>query len=170
MSGKKPIEKIKAGAGEEDATQRNMLALKDVEYIISAEIDTTDLAHRPQDTAIKYASEFKRRASLGKCFHRPGLGMREFAADFEAVDDPQKYLAKNKDSEIYQEDLGIMLYDVFSPRHRHKGFQWIDDCSKKKRYQGYLIEPKPCYFQAKLKDSVIDCDPSSIKIIYPQSA
>ncbi len=36
---------IRAGGGAEDGTQRNMLALEDVEYIITAEVRLTELGH-----------------------------------------------------------------------------------------------------------------------------
>ena len=81
-----------AGGGAPDGTQRNMLALQEVEYIVSAEMRPTRLADRKTDTPMKYLAEFKRRAQQGKCFHRPALGMREFAADFDWVDDPQATL------------------------------------------------------------------------------
>ena len=112
------VSPIEAGGGAPDGTQRNMLALQEVEYIISAELRTTPLANRPNDTLVKYFAEFKRRAQQGKCFHRPALGMREFAADFEWVDDPQAAL-EERATELGNswrqpvEDLGLMLYDVF---------------------------------------------------------
>ncbi|MCY4381259.1 MAG: type I-C CRISPR-associated protein Cas5c [Proteobacteria bacterium] len=157
----KDIDYIKAGGGADDATQRNMLALRDVAYIIGAEINTTDLAHRPGDTVEKYAGEFNRRASLGKCYHRPGLGMREFACDFELAQDATAELP----SHPIDEQLGIMLYDVFSPKERHRGF--MRKQSGKKKKLGHIIIPKPCYFQAKIENSVIKCHPQEIDIIYP---
>ena len=65
---------IKAGGGAPDGTQRNMLALREVEYIISAELRTTPLANRMANSPVKYFVEFKRRAQQGKCFHRPLAG------------------------------------------------------------------------------------------------
>ena len=119
-------------------SQRNMLALQDVEYLITAEVRTTPLADRQEDKLEKYLSEIERRASAGKCFHRPGLGMREFAADFEWEDDPetayQRRLAELRDEarslslpepQPMTEDLGLMLYDVFDPRERAHGFRWL---------------------------------------------
>ena len=53
---------IQAGGGAADGTQRNMLALQDVEYLISAEVRVTSLAHRPEDSLAKYFGEIERRA------------------------------------------------------------------------------------------------------------
>ena len=168
MTGSKPFKPVIAGGGAKDGTQRNMLALRDVSYIISAEVATTALAHRPGDTAKKYVSELKRRAQLGKCYHRPALGMREFAADFDLVQDLEAELAHT--TTTYEEDLGIMLYDVFSPKERPKGFMWNPHSKNKKdRYQGHMVQPKPCYFKAKITNSVLKCHPDELDIIYPHN-
>ena len=120
---------IQAGGGTSDGTQRNMLALQDVEYLITAEVRTTPLADRPEDKLEKYYAEIERRARSGKCFHRPGLGMREFAADFEWEIDADAAL-KRRQTELSQagqfnEDIGLMLYDVFDHRERAAGFRWL---------------------------------------------
>jgi CRISPR-associated protein Cas5d len=173
---------IQAGGGAPDGTQRNMLALQQVEYIISAELRTTPLADRDGDTPVKYLAEFKRRAQQGKCFHRPALGVREFAADFEWVDDPQAALEQRAAElgEIWQrpeEDLGLMLYDVFSPKSRAPGFRWKrrDELGPKPkkstpRHLGELAKPKACFFRAKLKDSTLFCHPDEIEILESQGA
>lgn len=124
---------IQAGGGAADGTQRNMLALQNVEYLISAEVRVTPLANRPQDKLEKYLDEIERRASSGKCFHRPGLGMREFAADFEwesnsasALRRRQVELAAGEQPVVpITEDLGLMLYDVFDHQERAHGFRWL---------------------------------------------
>lgn len=119
---------ILAGGGADDGTQRNMLALQDVEYLITAEVRTTPLANRPEDTLQKYLGEIERRARQGKCFHRPGLGMREFAADFEWEDDAEAGLQRRQKAlgaAPIHEDVGLMLYDVFDCRERAHGFRWL---------------------------------------------
>lgn len=127
---------IIAGAGADtDGTQRNMLALSGVEYLITAEIRLSSLAHPPKDNIGKYRDEFRRRAQSGKCHHRPGLGMREFAADFDWESDPQAALIRRRDelaqsgteTFAWSEDLGLMLYDVFNHTGREQGFQWMND-------------------------------------------
>lgn len=74
----------KAGSGgfvaSEDRAQRNTLALKDVAYIIRA-----DVVLRPGVDAnvAKYRDQFRRRVERGQCFSQPYLGTREFSAFFE---------------------------------------------------------------------------------------
>jgi CRISPR-associated protein Cas5d len=121
---------IQAGGGAEDGTQRNMLALQDVEYLITAEVRLTPLAQPPRDNLAKYLREIEGRARAGKCFHRPGLGMREFAADFDWEPDADAALARRA-TELGQsvpqanEPLGLMLYDLFDHRARASGFRWL---------------------------------------------
>ena len=120
---------IQAGGGAEDGTQRNMLALQDVEYLITAEVRLTPLAQPPRDNLGKYLREIEGRARAGKCFHRPGLGMREFAADFDWEPDADTALARRA-AELGQpatinEPLGLMLYDLFDHRARAAGFRWL---------------------------------------------
>lgn len=141
---------IQAGGGAEDGTQRNMLALQDVEYLVTAEVHTTPLADRPGDKQEKYLAEIERRARSGKCFHRPGLGMREFAADFEWEDDAGAALQR-RHTELGQasaqvtEDLGLMLYDVFDYRERAYGFRWLRDeetVARERQFDSSLVELK----------------------------
>lgn len=120
---------IQAGGGAEDGTQRNMLALQDVEYLITAEVRLSTLAQPPRDNLAKYLREIEGRAKAGKCFHRPGLGMREFAADFGWETDPDAALARRA-AELdlpatLNEPLGLMLYDLFDHRARAAGFRWL---------------------------------------------
>ena len=179
MANPKKFSPIKAGGGAPDGTQRNMLALQEVEYIVSAEMRPTRLADRKTDTPMKYLAEFKRRAQQGKCFHRPALGMREFAADFDWVDDPQATL-EQRAAELganwqpIDEDLGLMLYDVFPPKARATGFRWKgpDELGSKPkkstpRFIGKPAQPEACFFRAKIKDSILVCHPDAIEILEP---
>jgi len=189
---------IQAGGGADDGTQRNMLALQDVEYIISAEVRVTPLANRPEDKLEKYLAEIERRACAGKCFHRPGLGMREFAADFEWEPDADAAL-KRRQTELgltsqFNEDVGLMLYDVFDHRDRAEGFRWLrteEEEQQKRDFDQTLaslkkgeqtkrlkefaanrprstrppIKPQSAFFHAKLDQSRMDCHPDRIQII-----
>jgi len=176
------VRTILAGPGKDrDGTQRNMLALQDVAYVISAEIHTTPLADRPDDKQFKYTTEFRRRASTGKCFHRPGLGMREFAADFKLAETPSTIPACD-----WNEELGLMLYDVFDYRQRNKGFRWLrpDEITEtatpektgKKRnskpatqdWKGTKITPAAAFFDARVTNGVMDCHPDRVKIRFPE--
>ncbi len=183
---------IQAGGGAEDATQRNMLALQDVEYLITAEIRATLLGDRPEDANAKHIGQIERRAKQGKCFHRPALGVREFAADFEWVEgDPEAALARRaaalgRTPGQYNEDLGLMLYDVFDPKERAHGFRWLREdelaatasaakphsrgrnaASEQVRWKGELIKPQAAFFHAEVKQSKLDCHPDRVKILTP---
>jgi len=129
MHSPEKVSPIHAGGGAEDGTQRNMLALQNVEYLITAEVRLTPLAQAPRDNLAKYLREIEGRARAGKCFHRPGLGMREFAADFDWEPDPDAALTRRA-AELGQpstinEPLGLMLYDLFDHRARSAGFRWL---------------------------------------------
>lgn len=184
---------IHAGAGAEtDGTQRNMLALQDVEYLVTAEIRVTPLANRPEDSLAKYLGEIERRARQGKCFHRPGLGMREFAADFEWEDAADAALTRRAAElglvpEQFSEDLGLMLYDVFDHRERADGFRWLSDAefsnsqsrgpaatagrrqqrqtTEAPRWSRAPIEPIPAFFHANIENSRMDCHPDRVRIL-----
>ena len=146
MTESAPLEPIQAGGGSADGTQRGMLALADVEYIITAEIRLTDRAQPPRDSLAKYAGMIERRARSGRCFHRPYLGVREFAANFDWVDDASTVSVIDP---WPAEDLGIMLYDVFDPLSRTSG---------------QPVPVSPVYFQAKIADNRLDCHPDRVQI------
>ena len=144
---------IQAGGGADDGTQRNMLALQDVEYLITAEVRVTPLANRPEDKVEKYLAEIERRARSGKCFHRPGLGMREFAADFEWEPDADAALQRrqtelatsDQPTAPITEDLGLMLYDVFDHSKRAEGFRWLhpgEEAEQARDFEQSLAELK----------------------------
>ncbi len=140
---------------DEDRTQRNTLALRDVEYVIEAEIALTPLAKAPglnarnadepegQNTLAKYVSMFQRRVEKGQCFAQPCFGCREFPAHFELATEADTIVSAdiNPDS-----DLGLMLYDVFD----------LDISPDQK--PGKIAKPDPCitFFPARLQNGVID--------------
>jgi CRISPR-associated protein Cas5d len=149
MTGKKPFEPIEAGGGAADAAQRNMLALADVEYVITAEVRLTRQARPPADNVWKYVEQIRARAARGKCAHRPALGCREFAADFDLVPDPT---AVALDVQFNDDQLGIMLYDVFDPRQRES-----------ERH----VNPRPVFFRARVAAGRLDCHPERVDLIRP---
>jgi CRISPR-associated protein Cas5d len=193
MKGTKGIGYIEAGGGARDSAQRNMLALADVEYLITAEVRTSARYRPERNDQGKYLREIKDRAAKGKCHHRPALGCREFAADFELVEDRDVFL-KTREMEQYSEDLGLMLYDVFDPDEREEGFRWLDETelaeAKRQReekikslpkkdqkkaakepvcdYEGQILDPMATFFHATVENSRMDCHPERIKIIKPK--
>ncbi len=92
---------------EAERQQRAAMVLRDVGYVIEAHFETFD----PNENTAKHLDQFNRRARRGQCFHRPSLGCREFAADFELVEDqmPLSELAGTPDG---NRDLGYMLHDI----------------------------------------------------------
>lgn len=139
---------IRAGGGAADATQRGMLALADVEYLITAEIRLTHRAEPPRDSLDKYKGLFTRRAQSGKCYSRPYLGCREFDAHFAHVADPSTVALCA--AEWPKEDLGLMLYDVFDPRDR---------------VSGRSARPIPVFFHAQIENARLDCHPDRVRLV-----
>jgi CRISPR-associated protein Cas5d len=114
---------------EDDRAQRHTIALRDVAYVVCADVDMRPAAGEHQT---KYRQQFLRRVKRGRCFHRPYLGCREFAASFGEVRDPEE------PTEI-DEDLGLMLFDL---RYKHDG-------------EGKGIGAEPVFFRAKLERGVL---------------
>ena len=158
---------ILAGGGAEDGTQRNMLALEDVEYIISAEVRLSKVGERSGQKIEKYMAEIVRRAQAGKCFHRPALGMREFVADFDWIENPDDVPLANWPDE----DLGIMLYDVFDPAARNEGFRWLTEQelaargNGAERYEGRALKPQAVFFKARIENARMICHPERVKLL-----
>lgn len=87
---------------DEDRAQRHTLALRDVAYLIKA-----DVVLRPHATEeiAKYRDQFRRRMNRGQCYHRPYLGCREFAASFGPPDGKERPIDLT-------DDIGRMLFDL----------------------------------------------------------
>jgi CRISPR-associated protein Cas5d len=159
-------------------TQRNMLALRDVEYLITAEVRLSSLGQASPHGLPKYLNEIERRARGGKCFHRPCLGVREFAADFEWVEDAQAALEeRNPDWRGFNDEPGLMLYDVFDANARAEGFKWLNDAeieaikaaagkSAKSlpRSNREPIRPKAAFFHATIENATMQCHPDRIRL------
>lgn len=91
---------------EDERQQRAGLFLRDVDYVIQARFVMTDKAG-PEDSPIKFAEMFRRRAEKGQCFNQPYLGCREFTGHFALVN-PGELIPPITESR----DLGYMLYDM----------------------------------------------------------
>jgi CRISPR-associated protein Cas5d len=124
-----------AGLGmvvEDNRQQRAATLLVGVDYVIEAHFELTAKANA-DDTPAKHASMFNRRAVAGQCFHRPCLGTREFAADFELVPHDADLPESKLPPDQRDRDLGWMLHDI-----DHSG----DKSSR--------------FFRARLVDGVLD--------------
>jgi len=121
---------------DDDRTQRATLCLRNVRYLIRA-----DLVLRPHatDDVAKYRDQFRRRVAAGQCFHRPVLGCREFAADFAEPDGSEEPIAESA-------TLGRMLFDLdFDPRDE--------------KLEGYPGTGFPVFFDARLERGALRVPP-----------
>lgn len=97
---------------DEDRTQRHTLALRDVAYLIKADIV---VAPDVQEDPAKYRDQFRRRVKLGQCYQTPYLGCREYAAFFEEPEGDET-------TEDITADLGRMLFCMdYAPDESGKG-------------------------------------------------
>jgi len=128
---------------EEKRQQRAGLFLRNVDYLVHARFEMTDKAG-PEDSVTKFQEMFLRRAEKGQCFHRPYLGCREFAAEFQFVrlNEPlPETIAETR-------DLGWMLHDI-----QHDG-------SKDKNHVHFCVEGcRPAFFRAAMENGVIRVPP-----------
>ena len=121
---------------DEDRTQRQTVALRDVRYRFAASI-----CPRPDftGTAAQLYAQALRRIREGKAFVQPSLGLREFVAYFEEAD------CINGPKPIPVDmDLGLMVYDVFD----------LHDFEEKKK-------ARPCLslYHCVMKQGVIEVPP-----------
>ena len=119
---------------DEERTQRQTVALRDVRYRIAASI-----IPRP-DFAGKETQLYEqalRRIRGGKSFYQPSFGLREFPCYFEESDGVRQPIRMSMDA-------GLMLYDLFTPEDV--------EVTKKVKVQMSL-------FHAVMEDGVIQVPP-----------
>ncbi|RJQ29547.1 MAG: type I-C CRISPR-associated protein Cas5 [Peptococcaceae bacterium] len=87
---------------EEDRAQRHTLALRDVAYLIKADVSLR--SHADAHVA-KYRDMFRRRVQRGQCHHQPYLGCREFSAFFALPLGDERPVD-------FTDDLGRILFDL----------------------------------------------------------
>lgn len=131
MADPKRYEPQPAGAGSPAGTPRGTVALRDVVYVIEASPHV--YAPGPDASPEKYIAMLERRVEQGQCFHRPYLGCREFACDFEPARGGEQPIGETR-------DLGLMLYDILF----RKG------------------ENKALFFKARLEHGVLLTDPREV--------
>ncbi len=87
---------------EDDRTQRHSLILRDVAYVIHAQVRV-----RPGvgEHPAKFRDQLRRRVQRGQCEWRPYLGCREFSAFFGPPEDGDVPIAEGN-------ALGRMLFDL----------------------------------------------------------
>lgn len=119
---------------DEDRTQRQTVALKDVRYRITA-----DAVLQPgfDGTEMQIYEQAFRRISQGKCYYQPCLGMKEFVAYFALCTGSAEPIPDSMDA-------GLMVYDVFDLH---------DNAVKAK------TTPKLSLFHAVMEHGVIEVPP-----------
>jgi CRISPR-associated protein Cas5d len=128
---------------DQDRAQRHTLGLRDVAYLIRA-----DVVLKPHATAdvAKYRDQFRRRVERGQCYHRPYLGCREFAAEFGPVDGSETPIDLT-------DDLGRMLFDQTFEAAAEGPASWHAHGSQGTRVVGGAVRPR--FFQAGLQNGIL---------------
>ena len=143
----------KAGSGQaisitDARQQRHTLALAEVAYIIRADIVLR--SHADADVA-KYREQFRRHVEKGRCFQRPFLGCREFAADFAPPDGTEQPITDSR-------DLGLMLFDLVWRRGSGKALSFVHHGGRvgEGRERGEVSgTATPVFFEASLAQGVL---------------
>jgi len=89
---------------DEHRSQRNTVALRNVDYIVDAHLTLTNKAG-PDDNMSKFVDMFQRRVAKGQHFHQPYLGCREFAAEILPPGEGRNPIGDTR-------DVGLMLWDL----------------------------------------------------------
>lgn len=138
---------------EDKRQQRSSLILKDVEYLIEAEIR---LRPHCRDSIYKYLDQFRRRMSKGQCHHVPYLGTREFAAYFMPADEGQP--------PILDLTVGTMLFDIaFIEDKQRIELQFKRADQDKKITGGYA---QALFFDAEVKEGWLDVPSQKYQELY----
>lgn len=140
-----------SGTDQRGRTQRQTMALRHVRYRLTAHV-VPRVGFEDRIQGIE--SQFRRRASQGKCVWQPSFGCREMPAYFRLVE-PGETL--DPPSPISM-DLGWMLYDVFDLA--------ADNHAKLAAKNGWKsIKPAISVFQATIRDGVLDVPPYDDKSV-----
>ncbi|WP_017306223.1 type I-C CRISPR-associated protein Cas5c [Spirulina subsalsa] len=133
-----------------DRAQRHTLGLRNVAYLIEAQINL-----KPHATAniAKYRDQFRRRVQRGQCHHQPYFGTREFSAFFEPPTGQEQAIDRT-------DELGLMLYDLeFQPAP--KGFiQYRQQDAQGRRIISGNARPR--FFAARLEQGILTIPPQPL--------
>ncbi|MEM9007505.1 MAG: type I-C CRISPR-associated protein Cas5c, partial [Cyanobacteria bacterium P01_F01_bin.86] len=129
---------------DDDRAQRHMLGLRDVAYVIKADIQ---LKKHANAHPAKYRDQFRRRVKRGQCHHQPYLGTREFSAFFSPPE-PDELPIDHTD------ELGLMLQDMtFTPGGKGSTISYLThDESGAKVTKG---NAQPKFFPARLDNGIL---------------
>lgn len=145
-------DKAFSGSDQKGRTQRQTMALKDVEYLIYAHI-----VPFPGTSASLTAldEQFVRRAKSGKCFMQPAFGNREFPAYFEYIDADEPI---PKPEEINM-DLGWLVYDVFDLNVSNKILCTGTIDKKSPNFKRYISKPSVSVFRGNVEHGIFTIPP-----------
>lgn len=141
---------------DEDRQQRTSLVLKDIAYRIQAWIEL-----RNGETNIgKHLDCFRRRAERGQYFHKPFLGCREFAADFEWLGNKRDDESNTPKHDVFL-TIGTMLFDtayIENPKHYDKHEEdrlefWKHEKDKAREARGFT---QRVFFNAEIIQGWLD--------------
>lgn len=128
---------------EDNRQQRHTLALRDVGYLIRADIVLKPHATEP---VAKYRDQFRRRVARGQCHHLPYLGTREFAAFFGEPEGDEKPVN-------HSVDLGLMLFDLRYEESPMGGTEFVRlDNGVRRVVRG---KANPLFFHARLERGIL---------------
>lgn len=140
---------------EEQRQQRTSLILKDVAYLIRAEMI---LRPHATDPIYKYLDQLRRRVERGQYHRTPCLGTREFVAYFEPPSEEDV-------PEPIDLDLGLMLFDIaFVPSEERAELEFIrHGRDGPKRVKGYT---QALFFHAHVEKGWLHVPPEKYQELY----
>jgi CRISPR-associated protein Cas5d len=137
--------------------QRTSLILKDVAYVIRAELVLRSVEAKPG----KYLDQINRHIEKGQCHHTPCLGTREFAAAFEPPGDDDCGERQNPGLTL---DLGNMLFEIAYVKGGESELQfWNGSGEERKIVTGHAV---PLFFNASVQRGVLSVSGGEYKRLY----
>jgi CRISPR-associated protein Cas5d len=128
---------------EAQRTQRHALILRDVAYIIRADVHVRSGSG---EVAAKYRDQFRRRVEGGQCLWTPYMGCREFSAYFDKPDGGEQAIQESN-------PLGRMLLDM---RYAHRSYATRERDRQNKDFG----KGSPVFFNATLDQGVMRIPPA----------
>jgi CRISPR-associated protein Cas5d len=137
--------------------QRTSLILRDVAYVIRAEL----VLRNAEAEAGGYLDQFNRHVKRGECHHTPCMGTREFAAAFEAAGDDDCGERQNPALTL---DLGNMLFEIAYVKGGESEVQfWRGSGEGRQIVNGHAV---PLFFNASIQRGVLSVPAEEYRRLY----
>jgi CRISPR-associated protein Cas5d len=136
---------------EDDRTQRNTVALRDVDYVVEAFFELKSPEISGSNSVAKYVDQFLRRMRRGQFFHAPCFGCREFAAQLSLAEEDAVPHGELKD---VNRPLGWMFFDFDWETYTQENPKLAKDPDAKIKNP-----PQPLFFEARLDNGVLHVPP-----------